>query len=64
MRCSINVNTFSTISIAAWMHPRFQALGLELSIAKTLIDGIGGKVVMESELGKGSVVIMRFHSAL
>lgn len=46
------------------MHPRFQALGLELSIAKTLIDGIGGKVVMESELGKGSVVIMRFHSAL
>jgi len=35
--------------------------GLGLSIAKTLIDGMGGKIVMESELGKGSTVIMHFR---
>lgn len=35
--------------------------GLGLSIAKTLVDGMGGEIVMESELGEGSTVIVRFH---
>jgi K+-sensing histidine kinase KdpD len=29
--------------------------GLGLSIAKTLVDGMGGEIVMESELGRGAL---------
>jgi signal transduction histidine kinase len=36
--------------------------GLGLSIAKTLVDGMGGEIVMESELGRGSTVIVRFST--
>ncbi len=34
--------------------------GLGLPIAKALTDGIGGKIAIESQLGKGSIVILRF----
>ncbi len=34
--------------------------GLGLPIAQTLIEGMGGEIRMESEVSKGSVVILRF----
>lgn len=37
--------------------------GLGLPIAKTLVEGFGGEIKIESEVGKGSTVIMRFPSA-
>jgi signal transduction histidine kinase len=37
--------------------------GLGLSIAKTLINGMGGEITMESEIEKGSTVIMQFRAA-
>lgn len=38
-------------------------VGLGLSIAKSLVEGQGGRIRMESELGKGSVVILSFPVA-
>lgn len=38
-------------------------VGLGLSIAKSLVEGQGGKIRLESELGKGSVVILSFPVA-
>jgi len=37
--------------------------GLGLPIAKALVEGQGGTIAMESEQGKGSVVILRFPAA-
>lgn len=36
--------------------------GLGLAIAKTLVDNMGGEITMESELGEGSTLTVRFLS--
>lgn len=36
--------------------------GLGLSIAKTLIERLGGEIKMESKVGKGSTLILRFYT--
>ncbi|RIK28518.1 MAG: sensor histidine kinase [Anaerolineae bacterium] len=38
--------------------------GLGLSIAKTLVENMSGEIAMKSEVGKGSAVIVNFHSAI
>jgi len=38
--------------------------GLGLPIAKTLVEGLDGQIRMESELGRGSVVVIQFVSAM
>jgi signal transduction histidine kinase len=37
--------------------------GLGLAIARTLVEGQNGTIAMESEVGKGSVLILRFSAA-
>jgi len=37
--------------------------GLGLAIAKTLVDGMGGEITMESELGQGSILMVSFQQS-
>ncbi len=37
--------------------------GLGLPIAKTLVESQGGEIILENEVGKGSTVILCFHSS-
>jgi signal transduction histidine kinase len=38
--------------------------GLGLPIAKSLVEGIGGEITIESDLGKGSIVVLQFPASL
>ena len=38
--------------------------GLGLPIAKTLVEAQDGEIILESQVGKGSTVILRFHAAV
>jgi len=40
-----------------------QGVGLGLSIAKTIVENMDGTISVESELGRGSTVIIRLHAA-
>lgn len=44
--------------------PTISCFGLGLPITKTLIEGQGGEIILESEVWKGSTVILRFHVAV
>lgn len=44
-------------------NPIVQGFGLGLPIAKSLVEGMDGMIAIESELGKGSIVIVSFATA-
>jgi two-component system, OmpR family, sensor kinase len=43
--------------------PSVPGVGIGLAIAKSLTEAQGGTIFMESQVGKGSVIIMRFQSS-